>query len=518
MRQTDRFHLAFGQPLHVLAFVVGLFFTSPALAQSLPLNHWTVLIHGRTSTLGGFSYDNLTNPADPGGWMGKVAQAISDLDPGAVNIYKMNDDTFDLVVVQGTSPSDTTKHHVLHFDWTATSDIFVPGGGSSPNGDDGYSYAAGDALYALLARYGATDRVQALIGYSRGVPVASETTRRLILRGAAPKQVINLDGEGEGGTIFIRPDYIDQVFDAWSAGTNPIDWRNIRANPALGNVGGAPNLPGASNLDLTATHNHGGDVNDNPPPVWKYLIDPGNLTVQREMFVIAGAWTTPNIAAQPSPTDPAFFPAPAHPTPPILFNGDFQWGSGSSNTAAAGWSAHGAGGNGLIFNSSGDYALGLGAAFSSSTSRTHSWLALPPGQNDLSLTLDIFDASPGEALVARFETFDGFIFDLDPIILSTIGTQLVELNVPTDVSGAVVRLQLLLVTGGGAPTASVIIDDINITNTPGPLGDLNGDGLVDGADLATLLSQWNTDGSADLNDDGAVNGADLAALLANWTG
>lgn len=47
-------------------------------------------------------------------------------------------------------------------------------------------------------------------------------------------------------------------------------------------------------------------------------------------------------------------------------------------------------------------------------------------------------------------------------------------------------------------------------------GDLNGDGVVDGADLAALLAQWGTDGPADLNDDGVVDGADLAAMLANW--
>src|SRR5690606_22099058 len=46
--------------------------------------------------------------------------------------------------------------------------------------------------------------------------------------------------------------------------------------------------------------------------------------------------------------------------------------------------------------------------------------------------------------------------------------------------------------------------------------DLNGDGLVNGADLANLLSQWGQLGSADLTGDGVVNGADLAALLAAW--
>jgi len=46
--------------------------------------------------------------------------------------------------------------------------------------------------------------------------------------------------------------------------------------------------------------------------------------------------------------------------------------------------------------------------------------------------------------------------------------------------------------------------------------DLNDDGVVDGADLAGLLGQWGTDGTADLNDDGAVDGADLAAMLGAW--
>ncbi len=53
------------------------------------------------------------------------------------------------------------------------------------------------------------------------------------------------------------------------------------------------------------------------------------------------------------------------------------------------------------------------------------------------------------------------------------------------------------------------------------LADMNGDGAVNGDDLATLLSLWGPcpeGGScrADLNDDGAVNGTDLAVLLANW--
>jgi len=53
------------------------------------------------------------------------------------------------------------------------------------------------------------------------------------------------------------------------------------------------------------------------------------------------------------------------------------------------------------------------------------------------------------------------------------------------------------------------------------LADLNGDGVVDGADLGILLSNWGTPKGAknlkaDLNADGVVDGADLGILLSAW--
>jgi hypothetical protein len=49
-------------------------------------------------------------------------------------------------------------------------------------------------------------------------------------------------------------------------------------------------------------------------------------------------------------------------------------------------------------------------------------------------------------------------------------------------------------------------------------GDLNGDELVNGNDLAILLGSWNTNSEvADIDGSGIVNGADLARLLSNWT-
>ena len=47
--------------------------------------------------------------------------------------------------------------------------------------------------------------------------------------------------------------------------------------------------------------------------------------------------------------------------------------------------------------------------------------------------------------------------------------------------------------------------------------DLNGDGVVNAADLATLLGAWGTSGPGDLNGDGIVGSADLTALLAAWS-
>ncbi len=54
----------------------------------------------------------------------------------------------------------------------------------------------------------------------------------------------------------------------------------------------------------------------------------------------------------------------------------------------------------------------------------------------------------------------------------------------------------------------------------GLVGDLDGDGAVNGADLGQLLSAWGECPGCpeDLDGDGFVDGSDLGTLLANWTG
>jgi hypothetical protein len=53
------------------------------------------------------------------------------------------------------------------------------------------------------------------------------------------------------------------------------------------------------------------------------------------------------------------------------------------------------------------------------------------------------------------------------------------------------------------------------------IGDVDGDGSVDGADLASLLASWgheDVEPTVDFDGNGEVDGADLAALLSHWTG
>ncbi len=52
--------------------------------------------------------------------------------------------------------------------------------------------------------------------------------------------------------------------------------------------------------------------------------------------------------------------------------------------------------------------------------------------------------------------------------------------------------------------------------TCGILGDLNGDGSVDAADLAEMLNSWGSGGPADLNGDGSVDASDMSILLGNF--
>jgi uncharacterized membrane protein len=50
------------------------------------------------------------------------------------------------------------------------------------------------------------------------------------------------------------------------------------------------------------------------------------------------------------------------------------------------------------------------------------------------------------------------------------------------------------------------------------IADMNGDGVVDGADIGIMLTGWGGSGAADMNRDGVVDGVDLGIMLSRWTG
>ncbi len=81
---------------------------------------------------------------------------------------------------------------------------------------------------------------------------------------------------------------------------------------------------------------------------------------------------------------------------------------------------------------------------------------------------------------------------------------------PTDATGTIG-----LFRPGTLPTATLALQGPGAPSNP---ADLNGDGIVGGADLTILLSNWGGTGVGDVNNDGAIDGIDLAAMLAAWTG
>ena len=63
------------------------------------------------------------------------------------------------------------------------------------------------------------------------------------------------------------------------------------------------------------------------------------------------------------------------------------------------------------------------------------------------------------------------------------------------------------------------LDDFSITATvctPPCIGDLDLNGVVNGADMGIMLAGWGGTGNADLDGNGEVNGADLGTMLSSW--
>ncbi len=125
------------------------------------------------------------------------------------------------------------------------------------------------------------------------------------------------------------------------------------------------------------------------------------------------------------------------------------------------------------------------------------WTTTGGAGSNLMWSTELFSAN-ANANAVRWATMYNFRFDADAA--PTTGTATIGLfksGAAGDPNSVSIAVQ--------APGAAVVC-----------VGDFNGDGAIDGADLATLLGQWGAAGSADLDGSGTVDAADLAQLLASW--
>ncbi len=113
--------------------------------------------------------------------------------------------------------------------------------------------------------------------------------------------------------------------------------------------------------------------------------------------------------------------------------------------------------------------------------------------------------------------------------MSASGNETTPIPAGPPVTGIAIPLPTMLPPG---QTANLLMDatftegtantqlsmSLDAPGTPiSPSADLNGDGLVNGADLGMLLSAWGTsNAAADLSGNGIVDGADLGMMLSAW--
>lgn len=132
------------------------------------------------------------------------------------------------------------------------------------------------------------------------------------------------------------------------------------------------------------------------------------------------------------------------------------------------------------------------------------WGTTPPRVG----TIDFAEIAPGTG----WQTVEIDLTDLGPVVPPPV----VE-----DILSDIFQFRILSSEdqsfNGDLVVATMDLDNITAvaTATPCP-SDLDGDGLVDSADLAILLAGWAGSGPGDIDGSGVVDSSDLAVLLAAW--
>lgn len=105
----------------------------------------------------------------------------------------------------------------------------------------------------------------------------------------------------------------------------------------------------------------------------------------------------------------------------------------------------------------------------------------------------------------RFTPQAGQTVRLDQATLAPITTVVDPASLPSGVNSLTITF-----------AANLANTTMNGQWTPINPYDLDGDGVVNAADLAILLTNWGGAKLGDLNGDGIINAADLSLLLSNW--
>jgi hypothetical protein len=125
------------------------------------------------------------------------------------------------------------------------------------------------------------------------------------------------------------------------------------------------------------------------------------------------------------------------------------------------------------------------------------------------------DSMPIEARLG-----DGAWFTLEVISSSAAAWRTGEWPIATG-GAATIQVRFVASDLGSGSVVEAAVDDVRVfasgcAESP-CVGDLNGDGQVNGADVGLMLAAWgSSDPAADLTADGLVSGADLGLLLGGW--
>ena len=479
-----------------------------------------------------------------GAWAERMATEILARAGGDGAVYRYTGPSGVLTRDPDGGGNGSSANIVVIFNWVEDSEFIDEG----PNWN--YAQAAGDAMQAMLrdAAYaepgaGPSDliagRAVHFIGHSRGAIVNSEAIRRLALAGLPVEQMTSLDAHPVNGTL-------DARYDLNWGDPVPVRWSNVAwaDNYWRADGGGIFNgldfdgIPIANTFDVQLSESvlnccayafahsdvhlwYFGTIDLSPNP------SNGEQTITNTMrntwwpggFDVVG-FNRSTIGGGERPTiPPGIDPDPA--SAPLLENGGFTQGS------RAGWAYHGGVGANVVQSGSAWFAR-LNASRSVLV-HNRMFLPTPPPGQALRLRFAARRTATGatnDFLVAALERSEDeapvdlpdalwAAEDLDPAFgeRSTL--------VPAAFHGRTATLWIELFGGGDSIDSTVELDDFVLEFVPAEASpDLDGNGTVNGADLAILLAAWGAcEGCpADLDANGQVNGADLAVLLGAWGG